>query len=75
MTITGGQVREARALLGWSTSKLSVRAALGAEIIRQFELGERLTSPTALAALRAAHEAEGVEFLTERAGVRLRKRT
>jgi hypothetical protein len=52
MTITGGQIREARALLEGSTSKLSVKAGLGTAI-HQFEFCERLISRTALHMLRA----------------------
>jgi hypothetical protein len=71
MTITGGQIREARALLEGSTSKLSVKAGLGTAI-HQFEFCERLISRTALHMLRAPPEGAGVKFKTDKRGIRTR---
>ena len=74
--ITPSQVREARALLGWSRDRLAALAELPAEHLRKFEQEIRTIEPSTLTALRAALEAAGVEFIQENgggAGVRLRK--
>jgi transcriptional regulator with XRE-family HTH domain len=57
--ITGEQIKAARKLLGWTPFRLAPRAGMGHTLLRQFEDGAR---PSA-ARLRAALEAEGVEFL------------
>lgn len=72
------QSRAARGLLDWSQMQLARTANLGESTVRDFEKGRRVPSINNLAAIRAALEAAGVEFLAENgggAGVRLRKGT
>jgi len=65
----------ARVALGLGVRELASLAKVGAATISRFEAGEELL-PRTLAAIRAALEAAGVEFIAENgggAGVRLRK--
>jgi len=76
--ITIEQLRAARGLLGWSQSKLAVRAGLSLPTVKRFEanLGPRV-SDEARSKFRRALESAGVEFIDENGGgpgVRLRKR-
>ena len=74
--ITPEQSRAGRALLDWPQIRLAAAANLGESTIRDFEKGRRIPSVNNLAAVRAALEAAGVEFIAENgggAGVRLRK--
>jgi transcriptional regulator with XRE-family HTH domain len=62
-------------LLDWS-QELVGRSNLSESTIRDFEKGRRVPSVNNLAAMRAALESSGVEFIPENgggAGVRLRK--
>ncbi len=76
--ITGAQLRAGRALLRWSADDLAGKSGVGLATIRRAELidGEtKMTTPNG-AAVRAALESAGVEFIAENgggAGVRLRK--
>ena len=66
----------ARAAVGMSADDLAVKAIVSRATLSDFESGKRSPHPRTLAALRAALEAAGVEFITENgggAGVRLRK--
>lgn len=75
--ITPPQSRAARGLLDWSQSALAQASNLSESTVRDFEKGRRTPSPNNLAAIRAALESAGVEFIAENgggAGVRLRKR-
>jgi len=76
--LTIEQLRAARGLLGWSQSKLAVRAGLSLPTVKRVEsdLGPRV-SDDARSKLRRALESAGVEFIDENGGgpgVRLRKR-
>lgn len=74
--ITKEQSRAARGLMDWSQSYLAEKANLGESTVRDFEKGRRVPSVNNLAAIRAALEAGGVEFIPENGGgpgVRLRK--
>jgi transcriptional regulator with XRE-family HTH domain len=76
--LTIEQLRAARGLLGWSQSKLAVRAGLSLPTVKRVEadLGPRV-SDEARHKLRRALESAGVEFIDENGGgpgVRLRKR-
>jgi hypothetical protein len=74
--ITPGQVRAARAFLRWSAHDLAQAASLGLATIRRAEgQDDRLGVTAANAiAMRAALEAQGIEFLGgEDPGVRLRR--
>ncbi|MHB2211299.1 GAF domain-containing protein [Methylobacterium sp. CM6257] len=63
--ITGIQVRAARALLGWSVSRLAVEAALSPNTIKRFEAEDcRLPSSDAtISALKSALEANDIVFI------------
>lgn len=77
--ITGSQMRAARALLRWSADDLASRAQLGVATVRRAESADGAPSITAAngAAIQAALESAGVQFIPENgggAGVRLAKR-
>ena len=75
--ISPAQCRAARALVGMSQTDLASRATVARQTIVDFERGARVPYPNNLAAIRAALEAAGVEFIAENgggAGVRLRIR-
>jgi hypothetical protein len=76
--ITSSQLRAARALLRWSALDLAKASTVGVATIRRVEVVEGEISATLPneAALRAALENAGVEFIDENGGgpgVRLRK--
>jgi ribosome-binding protein aMBF1 (putative translation factor) len=78
--LSGGQIRAARAFLGWSAQELARHSALGVNTIRRAESAGPDTSLTAAneLAIRRALEAAGVEFIDDNGGgpgVRLRKRS
>ena len=69
------QIRAARGLLDWSQSQLAEAAGVSLSTVKDFEAGRRQPVPNNLAAIRAALEDSGVEFIPENgggAGVRLR---
>ena len=69
------QSRMARAALGWGVRELAAAAEVSPDTIARLERGETLY-PRTLAAIRAALEAAGVEFIEENGGgvgVRLRQ--
>jgi transcriptional regulator with XRE-family HTH domain len=68
MTITPEQCRAARALLDWSQPDLVGASGIGRSTITRFERGVRMPHPKNLAAIRAALEAGGVEFLDPNCG-------
>jgi transcriptional regulator with XRE-family HTH domain len=75
VTISAGQIRAARGLIGWSQSDLAEAADVGRATIADFESGKRVPYTRTLDELRSALEAAGVEFTNgEQPGVRLRKR-
>ena len=74
--ISPAQCRAARALLGWNQLQLAEGARVSRQTLVDFEREARTPYPNNLAAIRAALEAAGVEFIAENgggAGVRLRK--
>lgn len=76
MTITPGQSRAARGLIGMDQATLAQNSRVSRNTIVSFESGQRLPGSNNLAAIRAALEAAGVEFIPENgggAGVRQRK--
>jgi hypothetical protein len=78
MKITSAQVRAARALLRWTALDLASASKVGVATIRRVEVmdGEITATSANEAALRAAFESAGIEFIDENgggAGVRLRK--
>jgi transcriptional regulator with XRE-family HTH domain len=77
-TITGAQLRAARALIRWSAEELAGRSKLGVATIRRAEAQDGEMSITAAnqAALRSTLEKAGVEFIPENGGgpgVRLKR--
>jgi transcriptional regulator with XRE-family HTH domain len=77
MTLTGAQVREARALLGWSQDELAGRVGVSATTIAYFENDRRRPLVGRVSAMRQTLETAGVEFIAENgggAGVRLMRK-
>jgi transcriptional regulator with XRE-family HTH domain len=77
MTISSGQLRAARGLIGWSQQELSEKSEVGRATIADFESGKRAPYATTLARLQETLIVAGVEFIAENgggAGVRLRKK-
>ena len=76
--ITGAQISEARALLGWSRSTLARRAKLNLSAMIRAEGAGAAAPPITLAqaaAVQRALEAAGVEFTNgNEPGVKLRAR-
>lgn len=74
ITISAGQLRAARGLLGWSQSDLAKAAQVGRATIADFEAGKRAPYARTLDDLGAALESAGVEFTNgDQPGVRMRK--
>ena len=74
--MTPAQCRAARALIDWPQKRLAEESHLGESTIRNFEAGRGSPTHNNFAAIRAALEAAGVEFIAENGGgpgVRLRK--
>jgi transcriptional regulator with XRE-family HTH domain len=75
--IEAAQVRAARALIGWSQTKLAETASVPLSIVERFEAGApESIADEAVAKMRAALEAAGVVFIPKNgggAGVRMRK--
>jgi DNA-binding XRE family transcriptional regulator len=62
MTLTSQQVKAARALLGWSKSKLATRIGVSEKAISTLESGGQWRQPINLDFVRERLEAAGVEF-------------
>ncbi len=74
--ITPAQSRAARGLISWSREKLAEVGGVPVRTVADFELGNTSPRGTTVAAIRAALEAAGVEFIAENGGgpgVRLRR--
>src|SRR5450759_1261373 len=74
--ITPMQVRAARGLLDWSRDQLATASSVPKRTLVRFEGADGAARPSTLAAIRAALEAAGIEFIAEDGGgpgVRLRK--
>jgi len=63
MTVNPEQIRAARALLDWSRDDLATATALSADTIRRIESGSLQPRTSTIAAIKAAFETRGVEFL------------
>jgi transcriptional regulator with XRE-family HTH domain len=75
-SLSGAQIRAARALLRWSAEELARKASLGHNTIKRAEANNGKTSLTTAneLAIRRALESAGVEFTNgEQPGVRLSK--
>ncbi|MBY3175630.1 helix-turn-helix transcriptional regulator [Rhizobium leguminosarum] len=76
MSITVGQCRAARGLIGWSQAKLSEASRVSPATVANFESGKRVPIANNLAAIRSALQDAGIIFIDENGegpGVRLRK--
>jgi transcriptional regulator with XRE-family HTH domain len=74
VTISAGQLRAARGLLGWSQSDLAEAAKISRATIADFESGKRDPYVRTLDQLRATLEAAGIEFTNgARPGVRMKQ--
>jgi transcriptional regulator with XRE-family HTH domain len=76
--IIPAQSKAARALIDWSREDLADASKVSVRTIVDFERGARQPIHATLAAIRAALEAAGVEFIPPNgsgAGVRLKKAT
>jgi transcriptional regulator with XRE-family HTH domain len=74
--ISPEQCRMARAGLGLTAGLVAERAQVSKVTLSDFEKGKRSTHPRTVAAIRAALEKAGVEFIEDNgggAGVRLKK--
>jgi transcriptional regulator with XRE-family HTH domain len=77
-TVTGAQLRAARALLRWSAEDLAERSSLGVATIRRAEAQDGLISatPANIRAMRTALENAGVQLIPQNGGgpgVRLKR--
>ncbi|WP_306006380.1 helix-turn-helix domain-containing protein [Aquicoccus porphyridii] len=76
--MTPEQCRAARAMLAMSQGDLAGVTGVAKRTIAGFEMGQSFPYSRTIAALRAALESAGVEFIAENgggAGVRMRKDT
>jgi transcriptional regulator with XRE-family HTH domain len=70
LSITGSQIRAARALLRWSAEDLAKAARIGIATVRRAESedGEPSTTVANLQAIRSALELGGVQFIAGNGG-------
>jgi transcriptional regulator with XRE-family HTH domain len=66
--LTAVQCRGARAMIGWSQRELAEAAKVARQTVVDFERGAHTPYPNNLAAIRAALEAAGVEFIEQNGG-------
>jgi len=66
--ISIAQCRAARGIMDWSQAELASRSNLSESTIRDFEKKRRIPGPNNLAAIRAALQAAGVEFIDDERG-------
>jgi len=74
--MTPAQARAARAMIGMTQGSLAQAARVSLSTVVDFERERRKVAEPSVAAIRAALEVAGVEFIAENgggAGVRLRK--
>ena len=74
--LTPIQCKMARVAVGWGVRDLAAKSNMSTNTVARFERGDDLKAST-VAAIRAALEAAGVEFIAENgggAGVRLKRR-
>ena len=73
--MTAGQLRAARALIGWTAQELADASGVGVATIRRAELKDGLVGTTApnIAAIQRAFSDRGVEFTNgDQPGVRMK---
>ena len=66
--ISPRQIQAARALLGWSQQNLADRAILALNTVKLLEVGKTDPKATTIAAIKAALESGGIEFISASAG-------
>jgi len=76
MSITGAQIRAARAVLRWSAETLSKRAKVGIQTVKRLEAVDSVSAsrPSTLQQVQATLEAAGIEFVgspADRPGIRV----
>lgn len=64
------QIRGARAFLGWPAPRLASEAGVSESTVRDYETGRRAIRSDNLAAIEAALERAGIEFIAD--GIRMR---
>lgn len=77
LSLARAQCRAGRALVEMDQNALAAAASVSRGVIIDFEKGKRTPGTNNLAAIRAALESAGVEFIAENGGgpgVRLRKK-
>lgn len=60
--------RAARSWLGWGQSDLARHANVSVNTVRNFESGQKKTTPNNLAAIRRAIESAGIRLLFDKSG-------
>lgn len=75
--MTPEQCRAARGWLDWSQDELATAANVSLSTVRDFEKGRRVPIANNLAAMKAALEAKGIEFVEndETSGLTVLKET
>jgi transcriptional regulator with XRE-family HTH domain len=68
LTLIGEHIRTARQLLGWSQLVLALRAGVGINQLRNFEIGVTAPRSATIAALQRSLEAAGVHFIAMNGG-------
>ncbi|WP_159993721.1 helix-turn-helix domain-containing protein [Roseomonas sp. 18066] len=78
ISLTGPQLRAARALLGWTQHQLHIASDIPQRTIARLENGTAAPHRATILAIRGALEVAGVELIRENgggAGVRLKRPT
>jgi transcriptional regulator with XRE-family HTH domain len=70
--ISGGQLKAARLLLGWSQPKLAAESAVTAERIAKFEEGKQRLPALDVSVVRRVLTNAGIRFVDGEPGVRQR---
>ena len=62
--ISAGQIKAARAMLGWSATELAENSGVGSATVKRYELQEGIPQATTkvLMAIKTTLEGEGIEF-------------
>ncbi|WP_299661679.1 helix-turn-helix domain-containing protein [uncultured Ruegeria sp.] len=64
--MTGNQLQAARALIGWSQARVAEAAKVSIPTVKRAEgAGKVSASPSAIEAIRATLEVQGIQFLDE----------
>jgi transcriptional regulator with XRE-family HTH domain len=73
--VSGAQIRAARALLGWTARDLARQAVVSISTVNLIEGAHGLPSREQVAAVQAALQAQGIEFVDgDTSGVLLRSK-